>query len=465
MFLSVLSPGPGQARRICRYLLVAGVLARVLVFSNLSPFNNDPHLAVIQFVEAHGRLPESGLLTQAYHPPLYYLLALPVWKLFHVVKAVQALSLAFSIMTLWALDALLRRSTIVPKRARPWCLALAAFHPQFIVNSLFISNDSLAILLGTCVALAMSRAALTRRLRDRVMVGLFVGLGLLTKHVFLAYLPAALFFLAMVDRKRAPLGRRVLEAAAIGLLAVAVGCWKFVVNWLDYGNPLVSNLDFGFNWVPAQRLAGFGWKSLFDFNLVKLTLHPIADPENHNSIPLVLYGSAWHAFLNEASFPGNTPVARLIGRLTYWAALAPTLTMLVGAWRVAAETIRAVRSGKASARRRDATLVRVAILGCLALNCALVLTAGLHYGAWTIFQARLLMPACAGWAMIFGWGLDAVARRGARWERLARGNLWVLYALFILFIAAGVVHSLGSRLYPRARSPLPLSVSRPSPSH
>jgi hypothetical protein len=86
----------------------------------------------------------------------------------------------------------------------------------------------------------------------------------------------------------------------------------------------------------------------------------------------------------------------------------------------------------------------------------MVVSAGLHYDVWSVFQGRLLFPACAGWAMVFGWGLDAVARRGSRWERLARGNLLILYALFMLFIAAGVVHSLGSRHYyfaPKTFSP------------
>jgi 4-amino-4-deoxy-L-arabinose transferase-like glycosyltransferase len=416
---------------------------RVVVFVYLRPLNNDRHLEVILFLDRAGFLPRAGMAAQAYHPPLYYLLATPIWKWTQSPKAVQGLSLAFSLATLWTLGRLLRRSSVVPKRARLWCLALVAFHPPFVMNGLFISNDSLTILLGALLALVMARVASARRPFDRLLVGMILGLGLMTKYTFLAFVPPALLFLALTDRRRAPLGRRVLEAAAIGLLAIGLGCWKYVVNWLDYGNPFVSNLDFGFYWIRDQRPTVLGWKSFVDFNLVKLTLHPLFDSANRHSIPLLLYASSWHAFTVDSSFVANATRARYLGSLTYWAALAPTAMMLAGAWRVATGAIRAARSRSLSARRRDASLARAAILGCLALNCALVLAAGLHYDVWSVFQGRLLFPACAGWAMIFGWGLDATARRGARSERLACVNLWILHALFILYFAVEVSRAMG----------------------
>ena len=60
-----------------RGLFYAGVLLRLALFAPLYPTNNDDHFGVIQYILREHALPPSDVLSQAYHPPLYYLLAAP----------------------------------------------------------------------------------------------------------------------------------------------------------------------------------------------------------------------------------------------------------------------------------------------------------------------------------------------------------------------------------------------------
>src|SRR5208282_195803 len=61
-----------------RVFLALGIIVRISVFMTLDPNPIDDHAAVIHFIVDHHRLPLSNELTQAYHPPLYYLLTAPI---------------------------------------------------------------------------------------------------------------------------------------------------------------------------------------------------------------------------------------------------------------------------------------------------------------------------------------------------------------------------------------------------
>src|SRR5437773_1157303 len=134
----------------CTFVLVGGIAVRLVVFAYMGFFNNDNHIVVIDYVSRHWIPPHADQFNQAYQPPLYYFLAAPLLHL-GGVTAIHGLSLIFSIATLLLIANLLRQLPWINENIRPWCLALAAFHPQFILFSLFISNDTLAIFLGALI--------------------------------------------------------------------------------------------------------------------------------------------------------------------------------------------------------------------------------------------------------------------------------------------------------------------------
>ena len=214
-----------------RLLLLGGVLLRVLVFVCLSPFNNDDHWTVVRYIAEHARLPVAGEMDQSYHPPLYYLLAQPFLRLTGTAKGVQALSLVLSIGTLVALHRLLYRSSaLVSESARDSTFALACFLPQFVLYTLFVSNDSLAIFLGALTALQIFRFAETGRVNDLMGLAVLTALGLLTKHTFVAFVPV-LVGLVWLARRQRPTGPRPLTAVMLFVaIALIPGSYKTVEN-------------------------------------------------------------------------------------------------------------------------------------------------------------------------------------------------------------------------------------------
>src|SRR5581483_4290323 len=150
-------------------VLAGGIVLRLLVSAYLGYFNNDNHLAVIEYVSRVWLPPHAAQFDQAYHPPLYYFLAAPLF-LAGRLAAVQGLSLVLSILTLALIAALIRGLPGLDKKIQPWCLALPAFHPQFILFGLFISNDTLAIFLGALVFDQCRRAQTAPTLGNYVLL-------------------------------------------------------------------------------------------------------------------------------------------------------------------------------------------------------------------------------------------------------------------------------------------------------
>jgi hypothetical protein len=122
----------------------------------LYPLNNDGagHLGYIEYIVENGTLPANGITHQTYHPPLYYLTAAPILLVSRNLKlVVQLLSLVLPVGTLLLLYLLIYRGgAIGSQKAKHYSFAIVALLPQFIMFGLYISNDSLAIFLGTATA-------------------------------------------------------------------------------------------------------------------------------------------------------------------------------------------------------------------------------------------------------------------------------------------------------------------------
>lgn len=136
--------------------------------------------------------------------------------------------------------------------------ALTAFNPMFLFVSASVNNDALAILIGNLVLLMMVkigdwRAEVGRwRLTWQVaLLGLVIGLGLLTKLSLLGLIPLALLLVAIRTRRQysqaSPLRRWgfvVCHLSLIILMALAISGWWFLRNWRLYGDPTGLNVFF-----------------------------------------------------------------------------------------------------------------------------------------------------------------------------------------------------------------------------
>ncbi len=129
--------------------------------------------------------------------------------------------------------------------------ALTAFNPMFLFVSASVNNDAMAAFIGSCVLLLLVRTVdwrpseiRMRLIQQSVLLGLLLGLGVLTKLSLLGLIPVALLVVAIrgwqADGGDPPL-RRATTAAVypclILIIAASVSGWWFLRNWRLYGDP------------------------------------------------------------------------------------------------------------------------------------------------------------------------------------------------------------------------------------
>jgi 4-amino-4-deoxy-L-arabinose transferase-like glycosyltransferase len=402
LWRSIAAAGP-------RAILWIGIVIRVLTFIVLSPDNDDQHSAILKFILQFHRLPHAlDGPNEAYSPPLYYLLASPLLALFKSTKGAQILSLALSIGTLLILHRLIYHSGIIQsQRGKFYAFLVAAILPAFIIDALYVSNDALAIFLGALSLLQAHRLAESPDWKQLVLLAILTGLGLLTKAVFLAFIPCYLVLVCMAFRPR-PWKETARRAAVFLILAVALGSYKFVDNFLCYGDPFVSNLDIRPMppWVLQQQSSYKGWRSYADFDVARLVTAPRPfSGQNNGSYPVLLYGTFWYPFWYQRM--------NRFGSLIYLLAPLPAGVFLIG---LIALARRAPKAFQAISRREASGVTLAALtttyvsLAVFLANLALLLGSVAKYHVWSIMNSRLLFPALFGALVAFAAGAELLGR-------------------------------------------------------
>jgi 4-amino-4-deoxy-L-arabinose transferase-like glycosyltransferase len=418
-----------------RFILIAGVLLRVVVFVFLEPQNNDDHHQVIDLIIQNRALPTSDQAGQAYHPPLYYLLALP-WALSGSLKVIQVLSLLLSICNLYVLYRLIKNTHVLQDHgAKCHALTLVAILPQFVVFGNFLSNDTLSYLIGT-LTFAQTFAYIRRPTRrNLVLIGVVLGAGLLTKGTFIAFVPVALVVgLFMGWRRGFTLKQHVWTITLICLVTGGIGAYKFVENTLHLGRPIIHNLDFNPWWRETQSGTYQGFSSLIDFNVLKLVHNPYIGEATRHSVPLLMYGTFWYAHIPESSFTvlrhndWNTLPA-----VIYLAGLIPTFLIILGAVSKPWQALNLLKGTKQSDDTFVPQIQGTAAVLLLAANLAIVLAAGFRYDVWSCFQGRLLFPSIFAIALLFGWGYETACRKKRTACTILTLVLVLVYAILISY--------------------------------
>ena len=406
-------------------LLILGIVLRVVVYPYLGPDNNDPHRKVVEYVVEHGWTPTAEEATLGFQPPLYYLMASP-WALGGSAKVTQLFSLLLSIANLVLLHRLIRTTRLLSDpRSRCHAFAFAALLPQFLLFGLFVSNDALAFLVGSLI-FGQFLFYIDRPTTGRLIgLGAGLGIGLLTKGTFTAFLPIA-FVLVFVVGLRA--GRSLPGIAAtlalLGVTSVGIGCYKFVENYVHFGTPVVSNDTLEQAWVKHQQGTVQGLSSFVDIDVPRLVRYPFASEETRHSLPLLFYGTMWYSYIHESNFDlTRRHPYTLAPRVVYVTAILPSLLLALGfvVWFV--RNIRLDRSFRAEKAVFENRLAETAIVGVLLLNLGTVLSWGIKHDAWSFFQSRLVFPAFLALALLLGFGFEALARRFPRLGSLVNVGL------------------------------------------
>lgn len=189
------------------------------------------------------QISSSPRLYQSQHPPLAYVLGLPIWRAMAPLPAISALRMMNLLVVAAALvlfSGALER--LVPSFApRAAVLALVCLHPLFFQNIARVANDALAVATGlagvSVLILADARTLRTRGLLATVLIAASVW----SKQTSLTLIPALALGLPLIGwAYRVPMVRVWRVTSLAGLVFVLIVAPLLFWNYQHYGTLLTT---------------------------------------------------------------------------------------------------------------------------------------------------------------------------------------------------------------------------------
>ena len=300
----------------------------------VNPFVIGPtgHLGYINYIIEHLSLPPviteyNDFPPQFYHPPVFYVFGALVKGIAEKLgvpeiicyEILQQLNMVFAFLCIYVLYKILNELKISAKMTMLLML-LVAFSPIYLTLGVEINNDCIMTLF--CL-LAVHRVIIwykKRTLKDIVLTGLFLALGMLSKTSAVLISPAlgAVFACAFFEKGQDSESRKKLAGQYGAFLAVSVplGLSWVIRNYVMYKVP--------FSYVPAvvgrqpqytgdiPVIARLGLPSLKQLTLWKLD---IFHPEDQ---PSILGQIIQSQTFDEGLLLNPDPVTPMILLWSYW---------------------------------------------------------------------------------------------------------------------------------------------------
>jgi tetratricopeptide (TPR) repeat protein len=317
-------------------------------------FDVPSHLNYIKYIQQHGTLPLADEGWEMHQPPLYYLLAVGLLRVFRCQAAdwgalplLRLLAMAIGIGQLVAVAGCLRLVFPGQPRRQLLGLGLAAFLPVHIYLSHYVTNETLLMLLATAAIYLCLRILRTPSpsLMQFGLLGLCLGAGLLTKVTALVTAGTVLLVLAgkgLLVRKfreadhwpadsdpsRATASTWWRGTALTALITILVSGWHYVRVWRHFGKPLVGNFD---------SITGFHFWQDPGYGTLAYLVHfgrVLTDPffSALHGLPDGLYSTFWGDGLcgGVSTWAYRPPWNHELMAAGYLLALVPTLLIGVG---------------------------------------------------------------------------------------------------------------------------------------
>lgn len=263
-------------------LLFVFVISIAFLYSIIQPLGHAPdeyaHVQYIKFIEAHRRLPvwqpdgggEAGYESQ--HPPLYYILnavlyhfciSLPEnwrWQIMRWFSILLGGMLFFAVRG-FALD-------LFKKRIVPALVLTSAFMlmPLTLEYSSHINVDILSVTLSAVVLWMSLRVARGEgKQKDRIVLGIALGVGFLTKLTVLGLLPmviTAYILDSNIDCECKWVQRRMRFMSTLLITGILCGWWYARNSWM-YGTPFIHTVGQLSSGINLAAITGEGARLLF----------------------------------------------------------------------------------------------------------------------------------------------------------------------------------------------------------
>lgn len=232
------------------------------------------HLQYIRYIKDHHELPKLSYTTSeipstvAFHPPLYYVAAAtliqpsmdPKLQLY-IIRFFSVLQGLAAVFILWKCANLVfpgnRAAVIIT-------MAITVFNPQFVFIHSGASNIPTTTVTCAFVTFCLIRIITrTNNLwRWSVLLGIALGLALLSRTVTVYLVPPSLFVLFWKAKHRKQF---FYFASMLTLCTTVVAGWWYIGNWIRYGDPIlwkVGSVTLGTAFVKQGDV--FQWMYLIE---------------------------------------------------------------------------------------------------------------------------------------------------------------------------------------------------------
>jgi 4-amino-4-deoxy-L-arabinose transferase-like glycosyltransferase len=364
---------------------------------------------------------------QAQHPPLYYALMAPVYR------ATGTLSFAGQMFALRACSYLLAwaglcivavaawRGAIPERAAAPVLLAIAAWpliFPMWFPEMGRIGNDSLIMVFAALLFWLAWRIVAAGTTLHFILLGLVLGLALLTKATFLPVAAAILAVLGLHALLRDVPGQRterLIKSCLATAIMLAIGGWWFASKLIETGS-MIGSSDVVRMHASGGLIAGL----MANLRPIDLVLMP------WGFVASFLWAGTWSFVVPPRVF--LLPLVALLAALGY------------GAWRM-------LRRHGVHPVDGFALLTAALFLGALTYHSAVALsTASGTSPAWYLHSLAPIL------ALLVGYGLYGAAQ--VRWLKAALALLMLYPPLFLAAMQvtnalyfAGCAAKLPERMY------------------
>jgi tetratricopeptide (TPR) repeat protein len=397
-------------------------------------FDVKGHLDYIRHIQEKSALPLADEGWELHHPPLYYLAAASILRMFGLsradpaaLSALRGFSVALGISQTLIIFACLRMIFPNERRKQLIGLLVATFLPAHLYVFQYVTNETMVATLGTLAIFLFLRVLRNRghSFSLHCLLGLCLGAALLAKVT--AVLVAAVVLTIMVgqlivQRRTQP----VIWLRTVGLtilICIALSGWHYWRVWQHFGTPFVGNYD---------AASGFAWWQDPGYSMPVYYLRfgrSLTEPEFsvfHGYLD-GFYSTLWGDGLwgGTHSYSQRPPWNYDLMAVGYLLALVLTLAILVGA---IAGVVQLVRQPRAEL---------FLLIGVPFIFAVAAVYQHLRFPYYGHAKAIYGLTAATSLCVCAAWGIDILLRCGrvvcsllvvilGTWALIALASFWVI---------------------------------------